>query len=76
MKTFTSIEAYPEGTCGFRDNGRKIYVIEADPKREGLYKMSEYQVSDSEKTQKFSKYYGKCNQAKIIELSKNMIEVI
>ena len=29
-----------------------------------------------QKPRKFSKYFGKCNQATILELSKNMIEVI
>lgn len=76
MKTFTSIQTFPEGTCGYREDSRRIFLIEADPKRDGLYKMSEFQTNQGGKADRFSMYYGKCNQAKILELSEDMIEVI
>lgn len=76
MKTFTSIKAFPVGSSGHDKGMKRIYLIEADPKREGLYKMSEFQVKSGAKPKRFSLYYGKCNQAKILEESKSMIEVI
>lgn len=75
MKTFTDIQRFPEGTSGHSSNSVMINVIEADPKREGLYIMRQYQVGDSYKTRKYCLMYGKKNQAAIIEASRNMIEV-
>ena len=71
MKTFTSIKPFN----GQSQKGRRIFVVEGDSKRKGLYKMSEYRVIDNEKTAKFSMYYGKCNQSTILECTKDMIEV-
>ena len=75
MKTFTSISKYREGTAGFERNGRNIVIIEADPKREGLYKMGMYITMDGEKTTRHSLAYGKSRQSEILEASKDMIEV-
>tara|TARA_R110000851_G_scaffold1183_1_gene4133 strand:+ start:1152 stop:1382 length:231 start_codon:yes stop_codon:yes gene_type:complete len=76
MKTFTSIEKFTVGTIGHKEDGRIIFLIEADPKREGLYKMSEIQTEAGKKARKYPAYYGKCNQSIILELSKGMIEVV
>ena len=69
MKTFTSLST-------INKDFSRIWIIEADAKREGLYKMGQIQLITGQKPRKFSKYFGKCNQATILELSKNMIEVI
>ena len=69
MKTFTSSSI-------INKDYSKIWLIEPDEKREGLYKMGQIQLVRGEKPRRFSKYFGKCNQAKILELSKSMIEVI
>ena len=76
MKTFTSIKKFPVGTIGHKEGGRIIFLIEADPKREGLYKMSEIQTGEGKKARKYPAYYGKCNQSKILELAKDMIEAV
>ena len=77
MKTFTSIEKFPEGSVGHDQNIRQIYIVEADPKREGLYKATVVQTSyGDDKARSFSHYYGKCNQEKILEMTKTMIEVL
>ena len=76
MKTFTSIKKYPEGTCGYRANLRIIFLVESDPKREGMYKMSEFQTGEEgEKTTRFIKAYGKSRQSWILEQTKAMIEI-
>jgi len=71
MKTFASVKPFN----GQSQKGRRIFVVEGDSKREGLYKMSEFRVMDNGKTEKFSMYYGKRNQSTILEYSKDMIEV-
>jgi predicted ATPase len=68
MKTFTSIKKSYHGHS-------VITIIEADLKREGLYKMGEIHVGRFDKPRKFSLAYGKKNQAKIIAAAKDMIEV-
>mgnify|MGYP003627022506 FL=1 len=71
MKTFTSSRVSSNNP-----NLTVIYIVEADPKREGFYKMGEIQVvKGKKKVNRFSLYYGKSNQAKILELTKDMIEV-
>lgn len=75
MKTFTIIESNNSKNAaeGFYAS---VYVIEEDLKREGLYKMTRYSVNNNPKnTRGWSCYYGKNNQARILELSKKMIEV-
>jgi len=72
---FTSINSFSTGTCGHDENLRMINFIEADTKRPGLLKMSQFITKQNgKKPQRFSLYYGKCNQAKIIEISKKMIK--
>ena len=75
MRTFTSIHTYPIGSCGYDKNERMIFLVEADPKREGLYKMSQFQTEEGKKPRRYSIYYGKCNQGNILEATKKMIEV-
>jgi hypothetical protein len=64
METYTkecSIEGYP--ACVTR-----IYqVASPDPKREGLYKMTEYHEYNDRKNRAYSWAYGKKNQAIIKE---------
>jgi len=74
MKTFTSIHKFPKGSCGYREGARRIFVVWADPKRDGLYRMTEFQAGAG-KTKQFSFLYGKSNQEKILKYTKDMIEV-
>ena len=77
MKTFTSIKKFREGSFGHDQNMRIIYIVEADPKREGLYRATEVTTSYGDnKARNYSLYYGKCNQEKILEMTKKMIEVL
>ena len=78
MKTFTTIEYYPEGTWGHDINSSRIFIIDEDPKRPNLYRMGEIQTkgNNGQKEHRYSVYFGKCNQSKILELSKDMIEVL
>lgn len=52
---------------------RRFLVIAPDPKREGMYKSTEVQVADG-KESRFSDAYGKCNQAMLLELIKEIEE--
>ena len=74
MKTFTSISKFPAGTSGHAKDMREIRIIEADPKREGMYIQRRIQVGGG-KVRIHCDYYGKKNQAKIIENAQKMFEV-
>ena len=75
MKTFTSIKR--NETAGYYPElNSTVYVVEADPKREGFYKMTSTSVfNTSRKSETRSFLYGKCNQDEIIERTKTMIEL-
>ena len=75
MKTFTQISKFREGSYGASKNGKMIHVIWEDPKREGLYTLTQFQVFDGEKTRRYCDLYGKCNQEQIISLTKDFYEV-
>ena len=75
MKTFTQISKFREGSYGANRNGRMINVIWEDPKREGLYTLTKFQVCAGEKTRRYCELYGKCNQERIIALTKDFYEV-
>jgi len=64
MKTYELIKAQ---TFGSGREGFLKYIVEPDPKREGLYKSSVIQIVGGE-SNKFSHLYGKCNQSEIQKL--------
>ena len=75
MDTYTSIKEFSTGSSGALYNGRRVFIIEQDPKRPLLYRMSEYQVIPGFKTIKHSVYYGKSRQSEILKQSENMFKV-
>ena len=73
MKSYELIQDYLFGGSD-KVAGFKKLIITPDPKREGLYKVSEANSLDGYKYT-WSHLYGKCNQAKIQQLIKIAVEV-